>query len=330
MRGFLLVLIWALSPGITLAHEDHHLTVYTYGSFASEWGPGPRIQAAFEATCECELELVAVGGTDDILKRLASEGEDSPADVVVGINADRAAIAEAAQIFAPHRLLQGRYDMPLGWHHALFVPIDWGYVSFIYDKPRTPSPPSSFRDLAASEATILIQDPRSSAAGLALLLWVKAAYGDESEEIWRDLADNIVEVTEGWSASYGQFLEGGADMVLSYTTSPAYHVLVEGDRSKAAAQFDEGHYMQIELAGVLTTSNSTDLAHDFVEFLMSDQVQALLPESNWMYPARMPEGGIPEEFGNLISPSRALFLNPSTAESLREEALREWLAAINP
>ena len=84
---------------------------------------------------------------------------------------------------------------------------------------------------------------------MGLLLWVKAAYGDRRRTIWAALADNIVTVTPGWSEAYGLFLEGEADMVLTYTTSPAYHLIAESDDTKAAALFDEGHYMQIEVAG---------------------------------------------------------------------------------
>ena len=36
------------------------LTVYTYGSFAAEWGPGPKIKQAFEKECGCTLNLVAL------------------------------------------------------------------------------------------------------------------------------------------------------------------------------------------------------------------------------------------------------------------------------
>ncbi len=36
------------------------LTVYTYSSFASDWGPGPAIEKAFEAQCSCNLEFVAL------------------------------------------------------------------------------------------------------------------------------------------------------------------------------------------------------------------------------------------------------------------------------
>ena len=53
--------------------------------------------------------------------------------------------------------------------------------------------------------------------------------------------DNIVPVTPGWSEAYGLFLEGEADMVLSYTTSPAYHLIAEEDAGYTAAAFDEGH-----------------------------------------------------------------------------------------
>jgi ABC-type thiamine transport system substrate-binding protein len=51
--------------------------------------------------------------------------------------------------------------------------------------------------LAASDVSIVIQDPRSSTPGLGLVMWVQAAYGDRAGEIWAALADNIVTVTPG-------------------------------------------------------------------------------------------------------------------------------------
>jgi len=48
----------------------------------------------------------------------------------------------------------------------------------------------------------------------------------EAPAIWEGLADNVVTVTKrDWSEAYGLFLEGEAGTsVLSYTTSPAYHL----------------------------------------------------------------------------------------------------------
>ena len=71
-------------------------------------------------------------------------------------------------------------------------------------------------------------------------MWVKAAFGDASAQVWTDLADNILTVTPSWDQAYGLFLSGEADMVLSYTTSPAYHIAAEDDPTKKAALFPEG------------------------------------------------------------------------------------------
>jgi thiamine transport system substrate-binding protein len=160
-------------------------------------------------------------------------------------------------------------------------------------------------------------------------MWVKAAYGDDAPAIWEGLADNVVTVTKGWSEAYGLFLEGEADMVLSYTTSPAYHLIAEEDASKAAAQFDEGHYMQIEVVGKLAGSDQNELADAFMQFMVSDAAQSMLPTTNWMYPAVIPAGGLPKGFDSLTTPEKALLIPNEDIPALREEALAEWLSALS-
>lgn len=68
------------------------------------------------------------------------------------------------------------------------------------------------------------------------------------------MANKTLTVTKGWSESYGLFLKGEADLVLSYTSSPGYHMLADNKDNYAAALFEEGHYLQVEMAGVLTSS----------------------------------------------------------------------------
>jgi thiamine transport system substrate-binding protein len=173
----------------------------------------------------------------------------------------------------------------------------------------------------------VIQDPRSSTPGLGLLLWVRAAHGDRAGEVWQALADNIVTVTPGWSEAYGLFLEGEADMVLSYTTSPAYHLIAEGDDTKAAAMFDEGHYLQIEVAGKLAATDQPDLADRFLAFILTEDFQSAIPMTNWMYPVLTPSDGLPEGFDR-FRPERSLLLPPAEALALRDKALAEWQAAL--
>ena len=50
--------------------ETPVLTVYTYDSFVSDWGPGPAIEAAFEETCGCDLQFVGAGDGAALLARI--------------------------------------------------------------------------------------------------------------------------------------------------------------------------------------------------------------------------------------------------------------------
>ena len=306
--------------------ETPELTVYTYDSFVSDWGPGPAVEKAFEAQCGCDLKLVGAGDGAALLARVKLEGARSDADVVLGLDTNLTAAAAATDLFAEHGVTAD-YSLPIAWDDATFAPYDWGYFAFVHNADA--AAPTDFKSLAASDMKIVIQDPRSSTPGLGLLMWVKAAYGDEAPAIWADLSDNVVTVTKGWSEAYGLFLEGEADMVLSYTTSPAYHLIAEEDPSKAAAAFDEGHYMQVEVAGILAGSDQPDLARDFMQFMVSEDFQSVIPTTNWMYPSVTPAGGLPAGFETLITPTKSLLLSADEAAAVRDGALGEWLDALS-
>jgi len=322
---YLIIAAGILSTTAAVA-DVPELTVYTYDSFVSDWGPGPAVEAAFEEVCGCDLKLVGAGDGAALLARVKLEGARSDADVVLGLDTNLTAAAKATGLFAEHAV-EADYTLPAAWEDKTFVPYDWGYFSFVHNADA--AVPANFKDLAASDVKIVIQDPRSSTPGLGLLMWVKAAYGDEAPAIWADLSDNIVTVTKGWSEAYGQFLEGEADMVLSYTTSPAYHLIAEEDASKAAALFDEGHYMQVEVAGKLAASDHPELADQFLAFMVSEAFQSIIPTTNWMYPAVTPAAGLPAGFETLVQPGKSLLLTEDEAASVRDAALEEWLTALS-
>ncbi len=327
----LLVKTKLLAAGLTVIAipalaETPVLTVLTYDSFTSEWGPGPAIETAFEATCACDLQFIPAGDGAALLARIQLEGAASDADVVLGLDTSLTAAAGATGLFAPHGVTAAT-TLPVDFADPLFLPFDWGWFAFVHDKTKLPQAPTSFDALAASDLKIVIQDPRSSTPGLGLLLWVKAAHGDRAGEIWAALADNIVTVTPGWSEAYGLFLEGEADLVLSYTTSPAYHLIAESDDTKAAAMFDEGHYLQVEVAGKLAATDQPALADQFLAFMLSDGFQTVIPQTNWMYPAVTPAAGLPAGF-DAFRPATSLLLSPAEAQAARDAALAEWQAAL--
>ena len=307
------------------------LVIYTYDSFTSEWGPGPLVKAAFEAQCACNLELVGLEDGVSMLNRLKLEGSNSRADLLLGIDTSLTAEARVSGLFAPHRLTMKKSSLPEPWQDDLFLPYDYGYFAFVYNKERLGSPPSSLRQLVEDEQgpSILVQDPRTSTPGLGLLLWVKKVFGDESDQAWARLSKRIVTVSKGWSEAYGLFLKGEADMVLSYTTSPAYHLIAEQDARFAAARFSEGHYQQIEVAGMVRSSQQQQLARDFLEFMLSDNFQSIIPTTNWMYPATLARSELPAGFEQLIEPSPALLLDEQLVASKRKAWVEDWLEVMS-
>ena len=260
------------------------------------------------------------------MARLQLEGPRTEFDVVLGLDTNLTAAARETGLFAPHGVTAD-LDLPIEWNDAEFLPFDWGYFAFVGNADAEAA--VSLRNLATGDLKIVIQDPRSSTPGLGLLMWVKTAYPDEAADMWAALADNIVTVTPGWSEAYGMFLDGEADAVLSYTTSPAYHLIAEEDASKVAWSFDEGHYMQVEVAGKVAATDQPELADQFMAFIVSDGFQSVIPTTNWMYPAVTPAAGLPAGFETLMTPSVSLLKSPEDAAAIRAEALEEWRAALS-
>ena len=307
--------------------ETPVLTVYAGDYFTSEWGPGPMIETGFEEICGCDLQF----STGDLLPRLLLEGERTKADIVIGLTSDVTAKARATGLFTTHGQDNGALTLPLDWTDDTFLPFNYGHTAFIYNETTMAAPPASFDALLAmpDDVKIVIQDPRTSISGLALVLWVQAVYGDKADEAWAKLAPKILTVTKDWSASYGLFTDGEADMVLSYTTSPAYHMFAEEDFTKKAAIFLEGHYFMVETAAKVAKTQVPDLADAFMAYVMSRGFQEMIPTANWSLPSALPKTDWPEGWGELNLPEKVLFYSEAEATDLQDQAIETWRAALS-
>jgi len=307
------------------------LTVYTYDSFISDWGPGPQVKKAFEKQCNCNLKLIGLEDGVSLLNRLKLEGKHTQADIVLGIDTSLTADARSTGLFKPHKLSMDNSSLPEKWTDDLFLPYDYGYFAFVYNREQLKNPPTSLKELIENPDApeILIQDPRTSTPGLGLLLWVKKVYGDEADNAWAKLSSRIVTVSKGWSEAYGLFLKGEAPMVLSYTTSPAYHIIAEKDDRFAAARFSEGHYQQIEVAGLVASSKQQALGREFLTFMQSADFQNIIPTTNWMYPAALDSAKLPSGFRGLIDPSPALLFDDEIIAKNRKQWVNDWLEVMS-
>lgn len=320
---------FALLAGTAKAGET--LTVYTYESFVSDWGPGPGIEKSFEAECGCTLNWVGIQDGVAILNRLKLEGRSARADIVLGLDTNLIAEARATGLFEASGTDMSMLKLPIAWTDDVFVPYDFAHFAVIYDREKVANPPTSLKALVDGDAgqKIVLQDPRTSTPGLGFLLWMKSVYGDEAGAAWAKLRPRVLTVTPGWSEAYGLFTKGEAEMVLSYTTSPAYHRIAEKSEKYAAAPFAEGHYLQVEVAAMLNTSANKALARKFLAFMTGPGFQDHIPTNNWMFPAGTLSKPLPDEFGKLVKPSKTFLYTPEEVAKNRRAWVDEWLTAMS-
>ncbi|PWI33629.1 thiamine ABC transporter substrate binding subunit [Vibrio albus] len=328
MKKLLPLTSLALAVSSSAFAADNTLTVYTYDSFASDWGPGPAVEKAFEAECGCDLKFVTLDDGVSILNRLRLEGGSTKADIILGLDNSLIEEAKKTGLLETHHVDTSAVAIPGGWKDDTFVPFDYGYFAFVYNKQKLTHPPKSLKELVEQrdDLKVIYQDPRTSTPGQGLLLWMKSVYGDDTAKAWQQLAEKTVTVTKGWSEAYSMFLKGESDLVLSYTTSPAYHLIAENDDSYAAADFSEGHYTQVEVAAKVKGSQNPELSEQFMRFILTDKFQSVMPTGNWMYPVT--GVALPEGFESLIVPSKALSFSSEKVAQNRRSWIREWQAAL--
>ncbi len=327
---YFLSLLFALLlfvPFGVLAQEKPILNIYTYDSFAADWGPGPKLKEKFEQNCNCTINLIAASNSISSLRKIQLEGKQTKADILLGIDTSIAAQALETGLFIKHEIDVSDINIPNAWSSDYFVPFDYGYFAFVYNKEKLKNPPTSFDDLIEQDIKIIVQDPRSSTPGLGLVLWIKSIYKEQAKNIWSELKPKIVTMTKGWSESYNLFLKGEADMVLSYTTSPAYHKIVENDNRFEFAQFEEGHYLQIEVGAIVKSSKNQALAKQFLSWLISKEAQEIIPTTNWMYPVANIE--LPEGVMEQAKPKAALLIDEVIVFENSEAWILEMLDAFN-
>ena len=271
------------------------LVVGTYDSFSAEWGPGPVIETEFEKNCNCDVQYVSTSQAGTLANEIFLKDKD----VILGVE-------------------MHEFDYTSeNWNIY-----DYGYFSFIYNEETLKDIPNSFEELINQKnLKIVVQDPRTSPVGLGLLRWMKLTHPDNFPSILKKFNNNVLTYTPGWSEAYGIFLEGKADLVLSYSTSPFYHQEYEDEYKYKAIEFTDGHLVTKEIVYVRPDSEKQNLGKEFIEFMMRDNIQKIIAQMNIMYPARENDNNIPDRMRKLKKPKEIKYDNFLDAEPL----IKIWL-----
>ena len=311
--------------------EDNTLTIYCYDTFSSEWGSGPTLIPLFEEKTGIKVNVISTGDAVQMLNQAIMEGESCPADLILGISDDSASKAYKSGLFESYEspmLKDIPQELQFDSEHRL-LPFDYGAFAFVYDTESNVTPPTSLEDLTKSEYKdkIILIDPRTSSVGLGLLLWTIEVYGEDGYlEWWEKAGANALTIADGWSSAYGLFTEGEAPIVLSYTTSPVYHVMWEDTTRYQALVFPEGHATTIEAVGILKHSKHKENAKAFVDFILSEG-QKETAIANSMYPANSTTE-LPEAYEYAPMPETLLHLDPDYIAENLDRWTTEWTEAM--
>ena len=302
------------------------LVVYTYDAFPQSLET--LIDAFFEAEYGFSPTLERFQDTGDLFNQTWLERSAPQADVVIGLDNTYIGRALEDELFQPYR--------PVGADELLdhlildpeyrLTPFDWGHVVLNYDSERLSDPPTSWEELLDPrlEESIIVMNPATSSPGRNFLLLTIAAHGEDGYlDFWERLKPNILTVTAGWTEGYGLYTQGEASIVLSYESSPAYHLAYEDTERYKNLILDDMGYGQVEVAGIVAGARNLENARRLLDFLVSVEFQREIPLNQFMYPARG-DVTLPDPFDRIATAGETMYVPVDQVDEHFDRWLTDW------
>lgn len=309
----------------------------THDSFVLSDG----VLEAFTEETGLEVEVIQGGDAGTVVNQALLTKGNPQADVLFGIDSTFLSRALAERLFVAHEA-EGVDEvdaaLQLDEDHCV-TPIDYGDVCINYDKAyfeeHDLDVPESLGELTdpAYRDLLVVENPATSSPGLAFLLATVEAFGEDGwQEWWTDLRGNGVAVVDGWEEAYyssfsgGLGSEGDRPLVVSYASSPPAEVVFADPPVQDAPTgvVESSCYRQVEAAGILAGTDREQAAGQLIDFLLSDDVQADIPLSMFVFPVR--DGTeLPEVFvEHAATPDDVFELAPEVIDEHREEWIDTW------
>ena len=325
MKKFLLfvsLLCFAFTFSCTKEEDQNEVVVYAYNSFTGEWGLGPKVAKMFEEKTGTRVRFVTCKDSGAILSHAVRE--KAKADVVLGIDnylLSKALKADILLPYKPKRIDEINTDFIMDSQYHL-VPFDFGYFAFMYNVASNTKAPSSLNDLqdAKYKGKIVVMNPMTSTPGLGFLLWLYQVYGKDYLSVWKKINENVLSMPTSWSQGYALFTSGEVPLVISYTSSLAAHVLYDKTDKFQPLIFDDGHIIQLEGMGILKETQHEEKAKEFIDFMLSDEVQRLIPETQFMFPI-IQTVTLPPSFSDIPSPREVLKFDNDDLDTIVDDAM---------
>lgn len=342
-----------ISKSITSTQETQ-LVIYTYESLL--YDPYFDIESNFSAYSgipKTSIQITRLGDANEIVTRLLSEKDQPQADVIIGIdNALIHLIEDKSTVFeqySPSNLSQIDSNLIQNLDPEKYlIPYDYGIISLYYQNQIVNSSTHpeleglTLETLLESDllSMLIVENPKFSSPGLGFLLWTIAVYGDPQIEFdgllkkdWRNWwknANKSITITKSWGDAFDIFFteSEGKPIMVSYGTSPAYGYCQWADDSTSAVVTYEDDqpnaWLQIEGIGLVKNAPHKDNGKQFIDWFLGKDLQSILPEHQWMYPANT-KAEISECFSSAaIAPDEVNRLNDLITPTMLKDHLTWW------
>ncbi|MBC7752831.1 MAG: thiamine ABC transporter substrate-binding protein [Moraxellaceae bacterium] len=294
----ILFLLYVYREDSQQLNDQSSIKIYASGSFISSWGPGPELKTLFEKQTGLKVSFIEMSDPGITLQKVSFSAEDATGDIVLGLDQfDIARFTEKVRwkdISHLNTISQSIFissglnlnELKNSDQFMKFIPYDWSAISFV-KRSDSNYQINSLPDLLQPnlKSKIAFEDPRTSSPGLQFLLWVASTQNeDQAIQFLKDLNAHAHSFSPSWSTAYGLFKNKNADVVLSYITSPIYHLVEENDSNYQALEFSEGLPVQVEFMGLLASCKNCEAAQKFISFVQSKDGQRIIMNKNYMLP----------------------------------------------
>ncbi|MBE9156141.1 Fe(3+) ABC transporter substrate-binding protein [Nodosilinea sp. LEGE 06152] len=240
---------------------------------------------------------------DQLIERIKSEGQNSPADILMTVDAGRLWRAEQEDLFQPVTSSILNEAIPENLRHpdGLWFGLTKRARVLVYNKATVdPAELSTYEDLADPKwrGRILVRSS-TNIYNQSLVGSIIAAHGAEETEEWaRGLVANLARNPEGGDTDQIKAVAAGlGDIAISNTYYLAR--LAKSDKPEEQAIAEQmgvffpnqgdgpngrGTHVNISGAGVVKTAPNAEAAVQFLEYLASPEAQRIFAEGNNEYP----------------------------------------------
>lgn len=257
-----------------------------------------RLYSEFEEETGITINRIE-GKADELIERMKAEGANSPADVLLTVDAGRIWRAEQAGVLSSVDSMTLNRRIPAHLRHP-----DGKWFGFsqrariiFYDKERVSEPPLTYEDLADPKYKGMICTRSSSNIYmLSLMASMIQHHGEAAAQEWaQGLYENRARDPQGGDTDQlSGIVSGECAIVLANT-----YYFVRGLTGEVSGltegidnigwvfpnQSDRGAHVNISAGAVAANAPNRDNAIRFLEYLASDSAQQYFSDGNNEYPA---------------------------------------------